>query len=72
MSGIIGGGKSRSVDTAAEDARRKAEEEAQREKDELERKQREEESAIRRGLRGARSLYSSEGGELGFSSALGG
>jgi septal ring factor EnvC (AmiA/AmiB activator) len=58
-------------DNSAAEARAAAEAEAQREKEELERKKREEESALRRGLRGRRALFSNEGGELGFPMTLG-
>ena len=75
MGGLIGGlfGSKPKFQRDPEADRRRAEAEAQakKEQEELKRKQAEEAEAIRRGLRGRRSLLSSAGGALGFPSTLG-
>ena len=58
-------------DNSAAEARAKAEAEAKAEQAAIEAKRTEEESALRRGLRGRKALLSTGGGELGFSSTLG-
>jgi hypothetical protein len=70
--GKIFGGPPKPDTSAADAARAQAEAQAQAEKDALAKKQAEDEDALRRGLRGRRALLSDTGGELGFSSALGG
>lgn len=60
-----------SVDNSAREAREKAEAEARAEQAQIEANRKEEESALRRGLRGRRALLSNAGGELGFSNTLG-
>lgn len=68
---MFGGGGSPQRDDSAEKARLAAEAKASEEKATLEKKQAEEAEALKRGLRGRRSLLSSAGGELGFSAPLG-
>lgn len=64
MGSFFGGGKPK-VDTSLEDARRKAEADAKAEQERLQKLRDEETDAIKRGLRGTRSLFSAAG-ERGF------
>jgi len=70
MGSIFGGGAPK-VDTGAAERRAAAEAAAKAEQEEIQRKKLEDEDAMRRGLRGQRSLFSEAGGELGFSTTLG-
>jgi hypothetical protein len=67
----MGGGPSAPDDSAAKAAQAKAEADAKAQNDKLLQQQAEEEDAIRRGLRGTKSLLSSAG-QLGFQPKLGG
>jgi hypothetical protein len=72
MGGFLGDSSPPQRDDSADRARAEAEAKAKEESDALKAKQEEDEDAIRRGLRGRRSLLSSAGGELGFNNSLGG